>query len=98
MGHLHIDPVLVLDAAHRYDTAAELLDTALRAHLSRLSFDGARAGRCYADSGDAVRLAVERACAKLTDWSRSAREIATTLRTSAQTYTDADGRAARGLG
>lgn len=101
MGHLsatRIDPSVVLDAAHRYDTAADLLDTALRSHLARLNFDGTRAGRSYADSGDAVRHAVERTCARLTDWSRSAREIATLLRSSAQNYADADGRAARRLG
>lgn len=101
MGHLtatRIDPSVVLDAAHRYDTAADLLDTALRSHLARLNFDGTRAGRSYADSGDAVRHAVERTCARLADWSRSAREIATLLRSSAQQYSDADVRAARRLG
>ncbi|CDO09862.1 hypothetical protein C1S82_23205 [Mycolicibacterium cosmeticum] len=98
MGHTRIDTGVVLDAAQRYDTAAELLDTALHSHLARLSFDGSRAGRSYADSGDAVRLAVERSCARLADWSRAAREIAVLLRTSVRDYTDADGRAAGRLG
>jgi hypothetical protein len=98
MGHTRIDTGTVLGAAHRYDTAADLLDAALRSHLTRLTFDGSRAGRSYADSGEAVRLAVERAGARLSDWSRSAREIATLLRTSVQSYTDADTRAAGRLG
>jgi hypothetical protein len=98
MGYTRIDPGAVLEAAQRYDTAAGLLESALNSHLARLSFDGSRAGRSYADSGDAVRLAVERSCAQLGDWSRAAREIAVLLRTSVQNYTDADGRAAGRLG
>jgi hypothetical protein len=101
MGHLtatRVDTGSVLDAAHRYDTAAELLDTVLHTQLARLNFDGTRAGRSYTDSGDAVRDAVLRTCARLADWSRSAREIATLLRASVQNYADADGRAAHRLG
>ncbi|MHA3023452.1 type VII secretion target [Mycobacterium sp. BMJ-28] len=101
MGQLtaaRIDTAAVLGAACRYDTAAELLDTALRSHLTRLSFDGTRAGRSYADSGDAVRAAVEGTCARLADWSHAARQIAALLRTSVQNYADADVHAARRLG
>lgn len=93
-----VDVAAVLDAAHRYDTAAGLLDNALQRCLSALVFSGARAGREYADSGDEVRRAVENAVNALRTWSRNGHEIASQLRTSAADYVQVDDRAARRIG
>ncbi|MGK2903753.1 MAG: type VII secretion target [Mycobacterium sp.] len=93
-----VDVAAVLDAAHRYDSAAGLLDSALQRCLSALTFSGARAGREYADGGDEVRRAVEQAVNAVRAWSRSGHEIASELRTSAADYVRVDDHAARRIG
>jgi uncharacterized protein YukE len=93
-----VDVAAVLDAAHRYDAAAGLLDNALQRCLSGLAFGGAQAGREYADSGDEVRRAVEHAVNALRAWSRNGHEIASELRTSAADYVRVDDSAARRIG
>ncbi|TFV54837.1 ESX-1 secretion-associated protein [Mycobacterium sp. PS03-16] len=89
-----IDVVALTAIAARYDDAAGLVDTAVRTHLSALSFDGASAGRAYGGHGDALRRALDDLGYALSDWSRAASGIAAGLRASADRYTEADARAA----
>jgi hypothetical protein len=93
-----VDVAAVLDAAHRYDLAAGLLDNALQRCLSALAFSGARAGREYTDGGDEIRHAVDGAVNALRVWSRSGHEIASELRNCAADYVRVDDRAARRIG
>ncbi len=93
-----MDVAAVLDAAHRYDTAAGMLDTAAQRCLSTLTFGGARAGREYGAEGTSVRHTAERAAAALRDWSRNCREVSAQLRASATEYLQVDDRAARRIG
>ena len=93
-----VDVAALLDVARQYEAAAELVDAAVRTHLTALEFDGAVAGRAYTARGDAVRLGVGEVVEQLRQWSRAATEIAATLRTSADRYLDADLRAARRVG
>jgi len=93
-----VDVAAVLDAAHRYDTAAGMLDGAAQRCLATLAFGGGQAGREYGTDGADVRLAVDRAVVALKDWSRSCRDLAAQLRASASDYVRVDDRAARGIG
>ena len=81
-------------AAHRVAdqlcAAAELIDSAFSDHLARLTFSGASAGRAHTARGDALRGALDRLTAELSQWSRAAVEIAVALRASANRYADAD--------
>ena len=94
----HVDVAAVLDAARQYDTAADIVDTAIRTHLTGLRFDGATAGRVHPARGDAVRIAVYEVVNRLHDWARAAAEIAAELRSSADRYLDADAHGARRIG
>jgi hypothetical protein len=88
----------VRDAARQYDTAADLVDAAIRTHLSELRFDGAVAGRMHAANGDALRLAVDDVVDRLHQWARAAAEIAAQLRSCADRYVDVDARGAQRIG
>ena len=81
-------------AAQHFDSAAEVLDGALRGQLSRLQFDGNVAGRSHVAHGDAVRVALDRLTAAVAQWSRAAEETAAVLRYTADRYRDAELRAA----
>jgi hypothetical protein len=85
-------------AAIEYESAAQLVDAAVRTHLSALAFDGGAAGRAHTAGGDAVRLAVDDVVSALRQWSRAASETAALLRDSVDRYADADLAAARRVG
>ena len=93
-----VDVAAVLDAARHYDAAADIVDTAIRTHLTGLRFDGAVAGRMHTARGDALRSAVDDVVDRLRLWSRAASEIAAELRACADRYVDVDVRGARRLG
>ncbi|MGV0792772.1 type VII secretion target [Mycolicibacterium sp. XJ1819] len=93
-----VDVAAVLDVARNYQLAADVVDAAVRTHLTGLGFDGATAGRRYVAHGDAVRAEVDRIVGQLRQWSRAAAEISAALRASAQRYADADAHAAVRLG
>ncbi len=101
MGELdvaRVDVASVRDAARQYDAAADIVDSAIRTHLTGLRFDGAVAGRAHAAQGDALRLAIDDVVDRLHQWSRAATEIAAQLRSCADRYVDADARSARRIG
>jgi hypothetical protein len=93
-----VDVAAVLAAARQYDAVADIVDTAIRTHLTGLRFDGAAAGRMHTANGDALRLAVDGVVDRLHQWSRAAAEIAAELRSSADRYVDVDLRGARRMG
>jgi hypothetical protein len=93
-----VDVTAVHDVARRYDAAADIVDAAVRTHLTALRFDGAVAGRVHAARGDALRLAVEDLVHRLQQWTRAAAEIAAELRSCAERYVDVDVRGARRIG
>jgi hypothetical protein len=93
-----VDVAAVLDAARHYDAAADIVDTAIRMHLTGLRFDGAVAGRIHTAHGDALRIAVDDVVERLRQWSRAATEIAVELRACADRYVHVDARGARRLG
>jgi len=94
----HVDVGAVLDVAGRFDAVAETVDGLARTQLTRLSFDGAAAGRDHATEGDALRRAVDDVTDGMHAWARAAREIAAALRTSVARYVDVDARGAAGIG
>ena len=99
MGYIdaaRVDVAALLIAAHRYDTAAGLIDDVVR--RCSLRFGGAGAGRDYADCGDEVRGAVVGTVGQLRIWAAANREIASGLRVSAADYAEIDTRAARRIG
>ena len=81
--------------ARQYEAAADIVDGALRTHVTGLVFDGAASGRMHVARGDALRTAVDHVADQLHQWSRAAAEIAAALRASADRYAEADARAAR---
>jgi hypothetical protein len=93
-----VDVGALRSIARQYEAVADIVDAAVRTHLTGLAFDGATAGRAYVARGDAVRAAVEEVADQLRLWSRAAAEIGSTLRASADRYADADDRAAARLG
>jgi hypothetical protein len=93
-----VDVATVLDAARQYDAAADIVDTAIRTHLTGLRFDGALAGRMHTANGDALRRAIDDVVDRLHQWARAATEIAAELRACADRYVDVDIRGARRLG
>ena len=93
-----VDVAAVLGAARQYDAAADIVDTAIRTHLTGLRFDGAAAGRMHAAHGDALRLAIDDVVDRLHEWARAATEIAVELRACVDRYVDVDGRGARRIG
>ncbi|WP_326547833.1 type VII secretion target [Mycolicibacterium sp. ND9-15] len=93
-----VDVAALLSVAREYQVAADIVDAAIRTHLSGLAFDGARAGRAYVAHGEAVRSAVEDIVNQMRRWSRASAEIAVALRVSANRYAEADAHAAGRLG
>jgi hypothetical protein len=90
-----VDVASVLGVARQYDAVADIIDTAVRTHLTGLAFDGSLAGRVHAARGDALRHAVDSTVDQLRQWSRAAAEVAAELRASADRYVEADARGAR---
>lgn len=88
----------MLDVARQYDTASDIVDAAVRTHLTGLRFDGAVAGRVHAAQGDALRRAVDDLAHRLQQWARAGAEIAAELRSCADRYVDVDARGARRIG
>jgi hypothetical protein len=97
-GVARVDVAALHEVARRYETVADIVDGAVRTHLTGLMFDGAVAGRMHAARGDGVRVAVDHIVGQLRQWSRAAAEIAATLRASADRYAEADAGAATRLG
>ena len=93
-----VDVAALLDVARGYDTLADTVDAAVRVHLTRLSFDGAVAGRAYNARADALRNSVEHVSDGMRLWARASVEIASALRASADRYVEADARGARRVG
>jgi len=93
-----VDVAAVRDAARQYDAAAELVDNAIRTHLTDLRFDGAVAGRVHTAHGDTLRLAIDDVVDRLHRWSRAATEIAAELRSCADRYVDVDVHSGRRIG
>lgn len=101
MGELdlaRVDVAALLGVARQYETIAEIVDDAVRNHLTGLAFDGACAGRMHVARGEALRGALGDVVGQLRTWSRAATEIASTLRGSADRYVEADSRAGRRIG
>jgi hypothetical protein len=90
-----VDVAALLDVARGYDALADAVDETLRTHLTRLSFDGAVAGRSYVARGDSVRHSIEHVGDAMRSWSRACAEIASAIRASADRYVESDGRAAQ---
>lgn len=93
--YLAVDAAAVRAVAERFNTAADLIDAAVH---TRLSFDGAAAGRAHIAEGDALRRTLDRWTVEFARWSRATAEIAAVLRSGAQRYTDAELRTADRLG
>jgi Excreted virulence factor EspC, type VII ESX diderm len=93
-----IDVAAVLDVARQYDTASDIVDAAIRTHLTALRFDGALAGRMHAGQGDALRVALNELVHRLHQWARAAAEIAAELRSCADRHANVDDRGARRIG
>jgi phytoene/squalene synthetase len=93
-----VDIAALHAVARQYDTVADVVEGAVRRHLTGLTFDGAMAGRAHAARGDALRAAVDHVADQLRQWSRAAAEIAAALRASADRYADADANVAGRLG
>ena len=97
-GAARVDTAAVRAIAREYESAAAILDGAVRTHLSDLDVGGATAGRAYVAHGDAVRAALVAVTMSMRQWSRATMEIAAVLRVSADRYQDADASAARRVG
>jgi len=93
-----VDVAALHAVARQYDAAADIVEGAVRTHLSGLVFGGAAAGRVHVARGDALRAAIDHVVDQLRQWSRAAAEIAAALRASADRYAEADAGAARRLG
>jgi Excreted virulence factor EspC, type VII ESX diderm len=93
-----VDVAALIGVARQYETVADIVDGAVRSHLTGLAFDGAAAGRIHVARGDALRFAVDRIVDGLRQWSRASAEIAAALRASADRYAEADAYAARRVG
>jgi hypothetical protein len=94
MGTTSVDPAILHAAAQRIDTAAEIVQDAVKL---RLQFGGSVAGRSHASAGGAVRTAVEQVVADLQQWASTAREAAAALRAGADRHSAADAHAATTL-
>ena len=64
-----IDPAAVYAIADRFGAAAELVDDAVYDHMVCLTFGGFSAGRAHTARGDALRGALGRLTAELSQWS-----------------------------
>ena len=98
MDATRVDTATLLSIARQYQIAADMVDVAVRTHLSGLAFDGAGAGRSYVAHGDAVRSAIDEVVNQLRRWSRASAEISAALRVAVERYTEADVNAAGRLG
>ena len=101
MGQLEVarvDVAALHAVARQYEAAADIVDGAVRTHLTGLGFDGAAAGRRHVARGDVLRRSVDHVVDQLRQWSRAAAEIAAALRVSADRYAEADALAARRVG
>ena len=87
---MRFDSADVRGIADRIDDAAELIGEAVSNHLSRLAFDGSRAGRDYAACGDRLRSELDRLAAEVSQWSQAADGIAVALRAGAERYAEAE--------
>ena len=94
MGNTRVDIAALCAASQQFDAAAEILDIALRIHLSGLRFGGATAGRAHTARSEAVGASLHRLNGELAQWSRAAQEIGAALRAGAERYVDAETRAA----
>ena len=97
-GAARVDVGALRAIAREYETAAQVVDGAVRTHLSDFAFGAASAGRAYVVHGEALRAALDDVVASLRQWSRAAGEVAAALRASADRYQDADVRAAERVG
>jgi hypothetical protein len=93
-----VDVAALHRIAGQYEAVADIVEGAVRTHLTGLVFDGAAAGRAHVARGDGLRTAVDHVVDQLRQWSRAAAEIAAVLRASADRYADADVSAARRVG
>jgi hypothetical protein len=93
-----VDVAALHAVARQYEAAADIVDAAVRTHLTGLVFGGATAGRAHVARGDALRTAVDHVVDQLRQWSRAAAEIAAALRASADRYAEADAHAASRVG
>ena len=82
MGTISVDPGALLAAARRMDAAADILAAALGTHLGGL------------ESGTAV---VDQLIADMGQWTSAAREVAASLRLSADRYLDGEADAVAAL-
>jgi hypothetical protein len=90
LGCTTIDLAATRGVADRIAAAAELIDDAVANHLARLIFDGARAGRAYVTTGDALRAGLDRLAADVSQWARAAVEVAVALRAGIDRYAEAE--------
>lgn len=97
-GATRVDLGTLRAIAREYETAATIVDDAVRNRLDHLAFGGAAAGRAYLGHGEELHRALRDVVASLRQWSRAATEIASALRASADRYVDADDRAAERVG
>jgi Excreted virulence factor EspC, type VII ESX diderm len=93
-----VDVAALHAVARQYAAAADIVEAAVRTHLTGLMFDGAAAGRAHVARGDGLRTTVDHVVGQLRQWSRAAVEIAGALRASADRYAEADVGAARRVG
>ena len=94
-----VDVAALHAVARQYEAAADIVDGAVRTHLTGLVFDGAAAGRMHVARGDALHAAVDRRGGPAPAVVAGPRvEIAAALRVSADRYAEADARAARRVG
>ncbi len=85
-----VDVAAVHSVADRWAAAAELIDGAAGEHLARLAFGGGCAGRAHTARGAALRVALQRLAAEVSQWARASSDIALALRASAERYADAE--------
>lgn len=88
MGTTSVDPHALRFAARRLDEAADLLEGAVRNHLSGLRLAG---------SGGAVGMALGQLVDDVASWQRAVREYACAVRAGADRYADGDRRGAEAL-
>ncbi|MBW0017228.1 MAG: hypothetical protein JO236_06760 [Mycobacterium sp.] len=87
-----VDVPAIYAVADRFGVAAHLINDAVADHLAGLTFSGALAGRAHTARGDALRAALDRLAAQVSQWSRAADEIAVALRAGADHYADTERR------
>ena len=68
-----VDVAALIGVARQYEAVADIVDGAVRSHLTGLAFDGAAAGRMHVARGDALRHAVDDVVDQLRQWSRASR-------------------------